>query len=263
MSQRWRLTIARGPAARDLQQRDLTPAWDSILAAVAAAAAAEAAARSTAEPARTAEEREAGRPRVVLAAPLPAGMTASAELVDLLVPIGRLTAAGLRSLVEPRLPPGHVLVGAIDIWIGEPSLPSLLTGAAYSVDVAAPPGISGEAVVAAAAGLLAESLVPRPGRDSGRPATNLRPLIQSVAVEPASIAGATARLRMRLRLDPDLGSGRPDEVVAALGRYGPPLAVLAAHRDGLELRDPVKPVRERRAPAAGSGRAGRPVRRSA
>jgi hypothetical protein len=244
MSQRWRLTIARGGGALGLQHRDVTPVWESLLARVAAAAGADAFRRGADEPGAPADERESGRPRVVFAAPLPTGLTASAELVDLVLPVGRLPRARLRAIVEPHLPADHVLLDAVDVWIGEQSLPSLVTAAAYTVDVAAPQGVGLDTIEAATEALLARRTVPRPGRDPARAPADLRPLIGSLVVEPYPVSdagpAAIARLRMVLRIDPALGSGRPEEVVEALGRNGPALEIVGAHRDGFELRDPVK-----------------------
>jgi hypothetical protein len=185
------------------------------------------------------DDREAGRAKAVFAAPLPIGQTASAELVDLVLPAGRLPLARLRAIVEPRLPDGHTLVDAHDVWIGEPSLPSLVIGAAYTVRVAPSADAPPDAVDGAIAALLACGTVPRSGRDPARAPTNLRPLIVRLTGVTDPGAGAV-RLSMTLRIDPALGSGRPEEVVEALGRFGAPLEILHAHRDGFDLRDPPK-----------------------
>ena len=244
MSQRWRLTFARGGGAILLQHRDVSPVWESLLAKVAAAAAGADPNRRGGEAGAPVDDRESGRPRVVFAAPLPTGLTAGAELVDLVVPIGRLPRARLRAIVEPHLPADHALLDAVDVWIGEQSLPSLVAAAAYTVDVAAPQGTGLDAIEAATEALLARRTVPRPGRDPARAPANLRPLIGSLVVEPPPVSNAapaaTARLRMVLRIDPALGSGRPEEVVEALGRNGPAFEIVGAHRVGFELRDPVK-----------------------
>jgi hypothetical protein len=244
MSQRWRLSVSRDANAAHVQHRDLTPIWEAILGEVAACAAdrGHVGPHGAGEPV---DERERGRPRVVFAAPLPLGLTASAELVDLVLPVGRLPRARVRAIVEPRLPLGHTLMDAVDVWIGEPSLPSLVSSARYTVDVAAPAGASPAAVEHAIASLLARGSIPRTGRDPAKAPTNLRALIARLVVDPASGAdpaasNATARLRMTLRIDPGLGSCRPEEVVAALGRDGPGLEIVHAHRDGFELREPVR-----------------------
>ncbi len=258
MSQRWRLSVARGPEARDLLHRDATAAWTAVLEAVVAAAApgptdAGAAGLQSGSP-RTSDEREAGRPRVAFAAPLPLGMTAAADLVDLVIPIGRVTLARLRAVVEPLLPAGHRLVDAHDVWIGEPSLPALVVAADYTVTVTCTDRSDDPAALeAAAAALLAANDVPRPGRDPGKSAANLRPLVEALAVD-----GPPLRLRMRLRVDQELGSGRPEEVVEALSRFGAPLTLVSTRRDGFVLRAP--PQRPPKQPP-GLQRGPRPLRR--
>lgn len=258
MSQRWRLTLSRGPGAADLLHRDLTAAWSEILGAVVAAAT-----PAPGEPggpgARTdtpggAVDRDVSRPRVAFAAPLPMGMTAAAELVDLVIPIGRVTLAHLRALVEPRLPPDHRLVGAHDVWIGEPSLPALVVAAEYTAIVSGADGTDDRtSLEAAAAAFLAAREVPRPGRDPARSAANLRSLVEAIEVEDAPLS-----LRMRLRVDQEVGSGRPEEVVESLAGFGATLTLVSARREGFILRPP--PPRPPK-PPPGAPRAGRPPRR--
>jgi len=263
MSQRWRLSVARGLEARDLLHRDATAAWAAILEAVAAAAAPESVAPGVAPgavPPRIGapagggtDERDGGRPRVAFAAPLPLGMTAVADLVDLIIPVGRVTLDRLRAVVEPRLPAGHRLVGAHDVWIGEPSLPALVVAADYTATVTCADGTENAAPLkAAAVALLAATNVPRPGRDPGKSAANLRPLVEALAVEVSPL-----RVRMRLRVDQELGSGRPEEVVEALAHFGAPVTLVSARREGFILRPP--PPRPPK-PPPGAPRSGRPPR---
>lgn len=250
MSQRWRLTVTRGPEGRDLLHRDVTAAWNTILDALVSVAAPPGTRPRDVSEDLPADEREGGRARVVFAAPAPVGMTSRGELVDVVLPAGRLTRNQLRETVEGHLPAGHTLVDAHDVWTGEPSLPSLVVAADYVVDVRSEgPQIrdgGSSSIVRAVTALLSEAVIPRPGRDELRATANLRPLIFELRVsEPA---GATTRLWMRLRVDQELGSGRPDEVVDALGRVGPKLEIAALERVGFVLRSP--PPRERRVATA-------------
>jgi hypothetical protein len=249
MSQRWRVTFARRSGDPQIGHRELATVWNEILQAVVGAAAvgAGAADGSASDGAVTAGDgRELARPRVVFAAPLPTGMTADAELVDLVIPVGRLTLGHLREIVGPRLPDGDALVAAYDVWMGEPSLPSLVVAGDYRVDVE---GGDEGAVRRGVASLAAASDVARPGRKPDRAAGNLRRLIDGVRVAGPSPTGAGGiRLLMRLRVDPELGSARPEEVVEVLGQFGPPLNLIAAHREGLVLRPP--PVRVPKPPPA-------------
>lgn len=260
MSQRWRLTVARGPEGRDLLHRDVSAAWNSILDALQAAATSAAVRSRDSSEGTPPDDREGGRGRVMFAAPAPAGMTSRAELVDVVLPAGRLTRNRLRAVVEPLLPPGHGLVDAHDVWAGEPSLPSLVTAADYAVAVRPvdpeeprAPGDMTDAISRSIELLLAATAIPRPGRDEARATANMRPLI----VELRLAGDPPVRLWMRLRVDQELGSGRPEEVVEALGRFGPALAPVAVERVGFVLRPP--PARQARA-AAKSAR--RPPHRS-
>lgn len=246
MTQRWRLTFARGREARELSHRDVSAAWNEIVQAAADAAAAGAAlgAAVTASEGDSPEPRDTGKPRVAFAAPLPSGMTSQGELVDLILPIGRLTRRALLEVVQRRLPPAHRVLHASDVWVGEPSLPSLAVEATYAVDVEAAPSGRLEdpgaaALDAALERFLGERFVARPTRAAGRAPANLRALVVSLEREPAAPGPhAVHRLRMQLRLDPDLGSGRPEDVVEALAAFGPPLAIRAAERVGFVLREP-------------------------
>ena len=249
MSQRWRLTVARGPDGRDVPHRDVTAAWTAILSALADLAA-QGVPRSR-DPADNPppDERDSGRARVMFAAPVPLGMTSQGELVDLVLPTGRLTRDRLWACAVPLLPTGHRLVEAHDVWIGEPSLPSLEAAADYLDTVpSAERGASADAAAAvsrAAGALLSQAVIARPGRDSARASANLRPLI--VDLRLADAADETMRIWIRLRVDQELGSGRPEEVVEALGRIGPSLTVVAVERVGFVLKSP--PPRVNRAAA--------------
>ena len=65
---------------------------------------------------------------------------------------------------------------------------------------------------------------------------DLRPLLGDVAVE----SGPPVVVRARTRFDPELGSGRPEEVVAALAdRMGAPLEMGAIVRERLLLDEDV------------------------
>src|SRR5262245_23711291 len=115
--QRWRLTWARTAEAADRAPRELAEAWHRVVDALST---------------RMSGGEAAERPRLIHAAPLPIGMTASAELSDLLL-AERWTIAGLRPLLGAALPAGHRLIGLHDVWLGEPSLPGVVLAADYRV----------------------------------------------------------------------------------------------------------------------------------
>jgi hypothetical protein len=206
--QRFRLTYARGPDAPPLNQRDQQAAWaDALQAAGLSGMGGDEAARLTP------------------AAPIPIGLTGDAELADLFLPVRR-TAADLRALLVAAMPTGHRLVDLHDVWLGEPALPAVVVGADYRVTVAVDDRPVDQAALAAGvAALLATTTIARPRGG------NLRPLIEDVRVRSGGV------LAMQLRIDPSAGSGRPEEVVAALATLtGLPLELVARHRERLRLR---------------------------
>src|SRR3990172_1374477 len=103
--QRWRLTLSRD-AVGELQQREQLSAWESALATSGMPVAA--------------LDAAAPRPRFALAAPLPAGISGDAELVDLWL-VERLPTWRVREALDGRLPAGYRLADLFDVWLGEPA----------------------------------------------------------------------------------------------------------------------------------------------
>jgi radical SAM-linked protein len=158
--------------------------------------------------------RPAGRPngRVAFGASLPLGMAAERELVDIflaeIVPIWRV-----REALANSLPAGWRLMDLLDVWVGAPALPGRVTAAEYRVELAT--DVDSDALAAAIRSFLAAPTLPRT-RAKGESTVpyDLRPLVADIAVvEP----GPPAVLRFRGRIHPELGVGRPEEAVAALG----------------------------------------------
>ncbi len=188
------------------------------------------------------------RPRLTFAAPLPAGIPADAELADLVL-TERLTRADLWDRLGRCLPAGYRLVDLYDVWLGEPTLAARLAAADYLVTVAAgsPDGSSREADLRgrcqeACRELLAASTLDRV-RAKGDDRTvgyDLRPLIVALSVDGPADGGSAGRveLRMRLRLGGEGASGRPEEVVRALGeRLGLELTIERTVRQRLLTAD--------------------------
>jgi radical SAM-linked protein len=207
--QRFRLTYARGPDAPHLNQRDQQAAWADALATAGLAVAA------MPEPAK-----------LVPAAPIPVGVTCDHELADLFLPTRR-TAADVRERLERAMPAGHRLVDLHDVWLGAPALPAMVAAVDYVVEVADDGGVPDPALLSAGvAAVLAASVVDR-ARGG-----NLRPLIQDLRVDERGT------LRMRLTIDANTGTGRPEDVVAAIAaRTGHALEITRRHRERLWLRD--------------------------
>jgi hypothetical protein len=157
-------------------------------------------------------------------------MSGERELLDIWL-TRRLTVDLLRSAILPHLPTGRQLVDIHDVWLGAPSLPALVVAADYRITV----GPNGPPVVdleAGAAALMAAAALPRRrAKGSGGVDYDLRPLLEEIAV---GVGGSPIMLRIRTRMDPRLGPGRPSEVVAALEQLlGRSIPVESAIRERL------------------------------
>jgi radical SAM-linked protein len=194
--QRWRVAYARRlPATPETAGREYAALWE----------------RSLARSGLPLVEVAPGRPKLVFAAPLPLGIAARRELFDVWLTELR-TAWQVREAVESVLPPDHKIVDLENVWLGAAALPGRVVGADYLVtlgeEVAA-----GDLDVAATRLVTARSLPRERAKGTGVKAYDLRPLLGDVAV----VARSPAVVRIRTLAVPELGSGRPDEVLAALG----------------------------------------------
>lgn len=216
--QRWRLVVARSTDAPRLSGRELSEAWESAIEATGLPI-----------------HRPAGRPngRVAFGASLPLGMAAERELVDIflaeIVPVWRV-----RDLLTGALPTGWRLVDLIDVWVGAPALPGRVVAADYRIELAT--DLDPGALAAAIRSLLAAPTLPRT-RAKGESAVpyDLRPLVADFAVLEH---GPPAVVRFRGRIHPELGVGRPEEAVAAIGdALGRELEVRGIVRERLIVAD--------------------------
>lgn len=213
--QRWRLILARAADAPALAGRDLADAWETALEA-------------SMLPLHTPAGR--ARARVAFGAPIPARLAVERELADIVLtevlPIWRV-----RDALEGHIPDGWRLVDLHDVWLAGPALAGQVAAADYRIEVA---GSDVEAITAAAATILAASALPRERmKGTSSVGYDLRPLLMDVCVADS---GPPVSVRTRTRFHPVLGTGRPEEVVAALGDVvGAPLSVEAVARERLML----------------------------
>lgn len=202
--QRWRLTVQRRADAPALPSKELLAAWEAGFAGCGLPIAG--------------LELPAARPRIVFGAPLPAGMAADRELLDVFL-TERLAVAEVREALAGALPPGHVLLDIHDVWLGEQALPGQVVAADYRVRVAASDGppLERASLQAACDELTRAPALPRTRDKGGRAiAYDLRPLFAGASASAVEADGR-ATLRIRTRFDPERGVGRPEEVVAAIG----------------------------------------------
>lgn len=215
--QRWRLTFSRRGAGEGETPsgRDYISLWEAALA----------------ESGLPVATNDVGRYRFALAAPLPARTSGSAELADLWL-TERSPAWRVREGLEGVLPAGHALVALEDIWPGAPALAGRVAAADYRVTLGGP--VDEPEIAAVARRLLSAERLPRErAKGAGVKSYDLRPLLISIdtAVEDERVV-----VRVRTRIHPELGSGRPEEVIAALSdELGTALEPIETVRERLVL----------------------------
>lgn len=215
--QRWRITFAREKPSGDEVPtgREYIGRWEEALLAGGLPAVTVA----------------TGRPRIALGAPLPLGCSAAGELLEFWL-TEVIPAWVVRERLEPVLPAGHALVGLESVWLGAPALSGQVAAADYEATVRG--GASGGELATAVDRLLAAERLPRQRLKGGETKTyDLRPLV-------VSLDAFESTLRMRTRIHPELGTGRPEEVVAVLAEIaGAPLELERIVRRRLVLADEV------------------------
>ena len=234
--QRWRIAFRRHAPALDLGPPDITRAWEDALASAGIPVVMSAAARP--------------RPRLTFAAPLPPGRIAEHDVADVVL-CERWPIARLRAGLEAGLPSGFEVVELYDVWLGAPSITAALDAVSTRATVR---GATGPELIDAVRALLAAGRLERTRAKGSeqRIAYDLRPLILELEVgeEPrvgspvTAGAGETSVVRMLLRSSSDGPSGRPDEVLAALGEVaGHELELVEQVRERLWTSDEVASLR--------------------
>ena len=118
--QRWRLVVARDAGAPPLAQRETVDAWEAAIDAAGLPMA------------RTDGARP--RPRIAFGAPLSVGMSAEAELIDLVL-TERWPLWRVREALDGRLPEGWRLIDIFDVWLAGAPLAGRVAAADYRVEV--------------------------------------------------------------------------------------------------------------------------------
>ena len=208
--------MARTADAPDEAQREVTDRWVSAIESAGLPVAWTEGARS--------------RPRIAFGAPLPIGMAASGELIDVVL-CERWPTWRVREALAGLVPAGWRLVELHDVWLAGPPLAGRVAAADYEVVLSM--DVPGEPLRQAAADLLAASTLPRRrARGDATVEYDLRPLIVDVTVE----RGPPNRVLTRTRFHPELGTGRPEEVIAVLAeRAGMDLEIASIVRERLIL----------------------------
>lgn len=162
-------------------------------------------------------------------------MTADGELIDLVL-TERRPRWRVREAIEAVVPAGWRLVDLSDVWLGGPALAGVVAAADYRITLDIPDDLTAADVAVAARAVVAARSLPRQREKAGGSVEyDLRPLL--LGVEVAEV-GPPVILRARTRFHPSLGTGRPEEVVAALAdELGRPLTAASVVRERLILAE--------------------------
>ncbi len=209
--QRVRVVFRVGPSVKYISHLDLMRAWERAL-----------------RRAKVSVAYSAGfnpRPKLVFAAALPVGFTARAEVVDISLE-QPMDLRRFADLVKAQLPSGLEIVDVSDVSAALPSLPSQVSAAEYRVTVETEESLA--QVQVRLGQLLATDTLPRVRkRPGGAREYDLRPLVHKLWLVESQ--GAAVVMGMLLQANAQ-GTGRPEEVLAALGMGG---AARAVERVGL------------------------------
>jgi hypothetical protein len=244
--QRWRLTFSRDPVPADWVGRTVLDAWQTALV-------------GSGLPVATVDGSGEGRARIAFAAPLPAAARGESELADIWL-MERRPLWALREALADHLPEAHHWIAAEDVWLGEPALAGRVVAADWRIELVGQELDRSRVAVAAEQMIAARSLPRTRVKASTEKRYDLRLLLDDVVVdmgdnETDSAAPASAGrviVQVRTRFDPELGAGRPEEVVATLAESaGITLEIASLVRVRLVIADP--PARAR---VSGSRHAG-------
>lgn len=211
--QRLRARFTRGEAVKYISHLDLMRLWERAL--------------RRADIPLAYSQGFSPHPRICLAAPLPLGVTSESELIDVYLTRPSSTFFFLKA-VSRQLPQGIELKEAQGLAVELPSLQSLVRHAEYRVTIEMDK--STKEVENALDALLEKEHLPwQHKREAEIRSYDLRALVDDLWLEGERNGVFT--IYMRLRCD-ERGSGRPEQVVAALG-FPQPRSI---HRTKLLLR---------------------------
>jgi radical SAM-linked protein len=212
--QRLRIRFSRGEEIKFISHLDLMRLWQRALNRAGVALAY--------------SEGFNPHPRMSLAAPLALGVTSEAELMDIVLAKWSSPHTFTTS-VSGQLPRGLQISQVYNTPLTMPSLQSQVRYAEYTIALETEK--EPEDIESAITGLLAKESLPwQHQRDTGPHHYDLRALVDDIWL----IDWHTGRgnIGMRLRCDSN-GSGRPEQVAAALGFEKYPLSI---HRTKLILQ---------------------------
>jgi len=172
----------------------------------------------------------APHPRLVFAAPLAVGVTSTAEILDVYMEeVADL--ASLRQRVAAALPPGIGILDAEELAPRGPAVMAQVERAEYLLELTTQLTLE-QAQQLVASALAAASIPYQRTRSGATRLSDLRPVLDALAIERWEEEAKT--LRMCLRLDREGEAARPDEVLGALS---PAWRALRTHRTCIMLKE--------------------------
>ena len=148
-------------------------------------------------------------PKMTFASALPVGCTSEAEVMDVVL-TETLAPSDVMRRLAATLPAGIAIASIEQVPLNAPALQAELRWAEYLVTVHT--SESRDQVEARVRTFIESTLVMRERRGKSY---DLRPLVLSLQIE--SVSELSAEIVMRLKADASAGTGRPDEVLSALG----------------------------------------------
>lgn len=148
-------------------------------------------------------------PKITFASALPVGCTSEAEVMDVVL-AGPIDPPDMMARLVPAFPAGIAVTSITEVQLNAPALQAVLRWADYAATVETDE--TQEQIESKVSALMAAPTLVRQRRGKSY---DLRPLVLSLAVESAH--ASSVQVVMRLSADANLGTGRPDEVLAELG----------------------------------------------
>lgn len=192
---RYRITFTRDRTIRFVGHLDLAKAWERVL--------------RRADLPLAYSQGFHPLPKITFASALPVGCTSEAEVMDVVL-AEPLDPNEARRRLNLALPSSMTVTSVVEVPLQSPALQATLRWAEYLVTIE-----TDEAQEQVQSRLSALLAMPSLARERRGKSYDLRPLVLSLSVESAQ--PSSVQIAMRLLADANAGTGRPDEVLAALG----------------------------------------------
>ena len=200
---RYRITFTRNRTVRFVGHLDLAKTWERIL-------------RRADLPVAYSQGFHP-LPKITFASALPVGCTSECELMDAVLS-EPMDPSDVMAPLVPALPAGIAVTSVTHVPLNAPALQAELRWAEYVVTVETDE--APEQIEQKMQAFLAAPTLPRERRGKSY---DLRPLVLSLSAEV--VRDSSVQIVMRLLADAKAGTGRPDEVLAALGWGDAPVQI--------------------------------------